>query len=163
MKGLFLTDEPKRMTQYILLMTLLSLIPSLLLSAAVSMSGLFDQVGPDMERIDPHAPALLVFFSFAVVSPVIETLLMSLLFLLLSLFIKRRLTLAITSTIIWALLHSLLSPAWGLIVWWPFFIFSCAYLTWRKKSWAKAIWVTACIHALQNIIPSLAIIMTLKR
>ena len=161
MHGLFLTDEPKSMTKYIFLMALISLIPSLVLAVAISAMGLSDQAGPDIQKMDPNTPALFIFFSFAIVSPVIETLLMSFIFFLLALFIKSRLKLAILSTIIWAILHSLISPAWGLIIWWPFFVFSCAYLTWRKQSWLKAIWVTACIHALQNLLPSIVIIMML--
>ncbi|MHC4524607.1 MAG: CPBP family glutamic-type intramembrane protease [Planctomycetota bacterium] len=158
MKGLFLTDEPLKMKKYIFLMALISLIPSLLLSALLSVSGLFEDIGPDF---DPRTPAFVLFLLVAVASPIIETLFMSFIIFVLSFFIKSRLPLAILSTIIWACLHSLQSPAWGLVVWWPFFIFSCAYLTWRKMSWCKAMWVTICIHALQNFIPSIALIISL--
>jgi membrane protease YdiL (CAAX protease family) len=157
MKGLLLTDEPLSMKKYIFLMALLSLIPSILLAFAVT--GLFAQAGPQFEDLDPRVPVLFVFIVIVVFSPVTETLLMSLFFFILSFFIKSRLIQAIVSAILWAVLHSTLSPAWGLVVWWPFFVMSCAYLTWRKKSWIKAVWVTACIHALQNFLPSLAIIL----
>ena len=57
----------------------------------------------------------------------------------------------------WAGLHSLASPGWGLVVCWPFFVFSCAYLSWRPRSWLHGVWVASCIHALQNLLPGLAI------
>jgi len=159
MKGLFLTDRPLRMKKYILLMALTSLIPSLLLSVVVTSCGVND-VGPEF---DPRIPAGLTVLGIAVISPIIETLLMSLIFLILSFFIRSGLTLAIISAILWGLLHSLLAPAWGLIVWWPFFVFSCAYLTWRKQSWLKAVWVTTCIHFLQNLIPSIVILIAMQQ
>ncbi len=160
MKGLFLTDDPTSMTKYIFVMALIGLIPSLALAFLVSGLG-FDEVGPDIKNIDAHTPVFIIFLSFAIISPIIETLLMSFIFFILSFFTKSKLTLTIVSTIIWAILHSLLSPAWGLIIGWPFFVFSCAYLTWRTKSWGKAIWVTACIHMLQNLLPSIAILFSL--
>lgn len=49
----------------------------------------------------------------------------------------------------------------GLVVFWPFFVFSCSYLAWREKSWWHAVWVTFCIHAFQNVLPTIAIVSTL--
>lgn len=158
MKGLFLTDEPLPMKKYIFIMALVGLVPSVLMSILVTASGLFGQVGPE---IDPNMPVPAIVFSFLILSPIFETLLMSLLFLILSLFIKSKPKLAIASAILWALLHSLASPPWGLIIIWPFYVFSCAYLTWRSQSWFKAFWVTACIHFLQNLLPSIAVILAL--
>ena len=158
MKGLFLTDEPVPMKKYIFLMAIISLIPSIMLGTLVTMSGLFDQVGPNLET---DMPVLEIVIGIMIISPIIETLMMSFLFFLLSFFVKSKLKLAIISAILWAGLHSLFSPGWGLIVWWPFFVFSCAYLTWRNNSWLKAIWVTTCIHFLQNLIPSIVMLFTM--
>ena len=158
MKGLFLTDEPVSMKKYIFIMALIGLVPSLLISILITASGLFGQVGPD---INPNMPVGAIVFSFSILSPILETLMMSLFFLILSLFIKSKPKLAVASAVLWALLHSLVSPPWGLIIVWPFYVFSCAYLTWRSKSWLKAIWVTACIHFLQNLLPSIAIMFAM--
>jgi len=159
MKGLFLTDTPAGMKKYIFLMALICLIPSLLLSSVLTVCNGGEQISPE---IDPHVPVLVIVLGFTVVSPILETLLMSLIFFILSFFVKSELTLAIISAVLWGILHSLLAPAWGLVVCWPFFIFSCAYLTWRKQSWLKAVWVTACIHFLQNLLPSIAVVIMLQ-
>jgi hypothetical protein len=98
---------------------------------------------------------MFLIVSVIFICPVLETLLMSLIFWILSFFTKRKLNLAITSAIIWAGLHSFAAPAWGLGVLWPFFVFSCSYLAWREKAWWRAIWVTACIHMFQNFLPGL--------
>ena len=107
--------------------------------------------------------AVVTFLLVVVVSPIVETLLMALAIKLMSLIVRRKLALAVLSAILWALLHSLASPAWGLIVCWPFFVFSCAFLAWRPKSWLNAVWVALCIHALQNLLPGLAILVYLIR
>ena len=70
---------------------------------------------------------------------------------------RKKYILALLNALFWAILHSLMAPAWGLGVLWPFFIFSCAYLAWRQKSWWRAVWVVACIHAFQNALPGLAV------
>lgn len=159
MKGLFLTDEPLPMKRYIFVMALISLIPSILLGILVGATGLFEQIGPDIETY--KGSVFEIFFVMVIISPIVETLFMSLFFFILSFFITSERMLVVISAIFWASLHSLLSPGWGLIVWWPFVVFSCAYLTWRNKSWLQAIWVTTCIHALQNLIPSIAILFML--
>jgi hypothetical protein len=161
MKGLFLTDQPLAMKKYIFRMALFAFIPSVLLSSLLYATGLFEQIGPDFESQSSHTSALAMAFGIAVISPIVETLVMSLIFFLLAFLFKSRLMLAILSAVLWASLHSLLSPAWGLVVWWPFFVFSCAYLTWRKQSWLKAVWTTCCIHVLQNLIPSILIFIML--
>ncbi|MCE5187316.1 MAG: hypothetical protein LLF76_14450 [Planctomycetaceae bacterium] len=158
MKGLFLTDHPLPMKKYILIMACIAFVPSVLLSSLLYATGLFEQIGPDFESQSSHTPALAMAFGIAVISPIVETLIMSLFLFLLSLLIKSGVKLAIASAILWASLHSLLSPAWGLVVWWPFFVFSCGYLTWRKQSWLKAVWVTTCLHFLQNLLPSIMIL-----
>jgi len=73
----------------------------------------------------------------------------------LSFITKRKALLALMSALLWAGAHSLAAAAWGLVVIWPFFIFSCSYLTWREKSWRHAIFVTFCVHAFQNFLPGI--------
>jgi hypothetical protein len=51
---------------------------------------------------------------------------------------------------LWGVAHSLAAPLWGLIVWWPFLIFSIALLTWRERGLLPAIAVVTTIHGLQN-------------
>jgi hypothetical protein len=77
---------------------------------------------------------------------------------MLSFITKRKFWLAIMSAVVWAIFHSLAAPAWGLGVIWPFFIFSCCYLSWREKSFWHAILVTSSVHAFQNILPAIVIV-----
>jgi hypothetical protein len=70
-------------------------------------------------------------------------------------FIKR----ALAAGVIWGILHSIQAPAWGLVVWWPFFIFSCAYLAWRRVSWVYAFLAAALLHFIQNLLPAIAVVV----
>ena len=161
-KGLFLTDEPRPMWKYILWMAPIGFVPSVVLGALGASVGLVsDSTGLDAKDFQ-GVPILGVVFLILIVSPVVETLLMSPILFLISRATKKKLTIAIVSALIWGVFHGLASPVWGLVVLWPFFVFSCAYLTWRPKSWVKAIWVTCCIHMLQNTLPALAFVVLLS-
>ena len=91
------------------------------------------------------------FFGSVVLSPAIETLLMIPVFGVLKGFINSKLGLVFLSALIWALLHSLANPIWGLSVFWAFVVYSSAFLAWSEKSATKAFWVTFAIHALNNL------------
>ncbi|OHB74127.1 MAG: hypothetical protein A2Z25_19805 [Planctomycetes bacterium RBG_16_55_9] len=95
-----------------------------------------------------------------VVGPPIETLLMGPVLHILSFVTKRSIPLAAMSAFVWACLHSIAAPAWGLGVIWPFFVFSCSYLAWRRRGWWRAIFVTSCVHAFQNLLPAIATVAT---
>jgi hypothetical protein len=162
MRGLFLASEPLPMRSYIFRMALMSIIPSLIVAGLVVASGAFSEVGPRFEKPQFGSPipvAVMTFLLLVVFSPVVETLLMSFGIGLMSLFTKGKVSLAILSAILWALVHSLASPGWGLIVCWPFFVFSCAYLAWRPQSWFRGVWVALSIHALQNLLPGLLVLI----
>ena len=104
----------------------------------------------------------LVVFAIVVVAPVIETLIMALalevlIFLLARL--KQPQWFAIPlSALGWAIAHSLQAPAWGLVIWWPFLIFSALYMAWRKRSYAWALAIPMAVHALNNAIPALLLL-----
>ena len=61
----------------------------------------------------------------------------------------------VLSSVGWGIAHSLQAPAWGLVIWWPFLIFSTLYVTWRQRSVWAAIGIVFCVHALQNLGPAL--------
>ena len=84
-----------------------------------------------------------------------ETLLMVPVLWMLSFPTKREVPLAVMSACAWAVLHSLLAPAWGLGVIWPFSVFSCSYVHWRRRSFWRAILVTSCVHSLKNLVPNI--------
>lgn len=142
--------------KYVLRMWLIGFVPSVILAIVLSATGvLTEESGPDLSG-DLH-PAVM-FFAIVVVSPVLETLAMGVVLKLLSLLTRRRYALAVMSCMVWAGLHSLASPLWGLTIVWPFFIFSCSYIAWRRRSWLHAVMVTCVIHLLQNLLPGILLL-----
>ena len=151
-----LFDNQISMWKYVLRTGLISLIPSLIISMILGLTGVMtEETGPEFE-----GSAIGLFIGLVIIGPPLETLLMGGLFRILSFITKRPVRLAIISAIIWAGVHSLLAPAWGLGVIWPFFVFSCSYLGWRRCSWRRAILVTSCVHAFQNTLPAIMVIAT---
>jgi hypothetical protein len=145
------------MWKYVLRTGLISLIPSLIITTILGLSGVItEETGPEFK-----GPALGLLIGMVLISPPLETLLMGGGLWILSFITKRPVRLAVISAFIWAGVHSLFAPAWGLGVIWPFFVFSCSYLGWRRRSWRRAILVTSCVHAFQNILPAIAVIATL--
>lgn len=153
----FLFSNRISMHRYILCAGLMSLIPSLIIAAVLATLGVLnEETGPDFT-----GPAVLLLLAVIVVGPAIETLLMGPVLWVLSHITKRQIWLAVTSALVWAGLHSLAAPPWGLVVFWSFFVFSCSYIAWRQRAWWRAIWVTACIHAFQNFLPALVMVFSL--
>jgi hypothetical protein len=152
-----LFDNQISMWKYILRTGLISLVPSLVIVLILGLTGIItEESGPEFK-----GPVLGLLIGMVVISPPIETLLMGGGLWILSFITKRQVRLAVFSAFVWAGVHSLIAPAWGLGVVWPFFVFSCSYLSWRKRSWWHAILVTSCVHAFQNILPTIATIATL--
>ena len=57
----------------------------------------------------------------------------------------------------WAVFHSLEVPIWGLVVWWPFLVFSTLFVTWQRRSLFAAFLMPAIVHALNNLLPALSV------
>ena len=89
-------------------------------------------------------------------SPVVETLIMGTVLLVLLRFLPEWVAI-IVSAIGWGIAHSMLSPTWGMAVWWPFLILSTLFVAWRKRSLFLAFLLPICAHALQNLLPGLLI------
>ena len=152
-----LFDNQISMWKYILRTGLISLVPSLIIVMILALTGVItEESGPEFE-----GSAIFLFFSIVIIGPPLETLLMCGVLWILSFITKRQVLLAVLSAFVWAVVHSLSAPTWGLGVIWPFFVFSCSYLNWRRRSWWRAILVTSCVHSFQNILPSIAAIAIL--
>jgi len=144
------------MWKYVLRTGLISLVPSLIIAMILGLTGVVtEEMGPEFK-----GPAIGLLIGLVIISPLLETLLMGGGLWILSFITKRPVRLAVISAFIWAVVHSLIAPAWGLVVIWPFFVFSCSYLGWRRHSWWRAILITSCVHAFQNILPAIAAIAT---
>ena len=95
-------------------------------------------------------------FMLVVFAPIVETLVMGAVLLFLTAVFRRELA-VVLSALGWAAAHSAMAPTWGLVIWWPFLIFSILFVTWRQRSLAMAFAVPAAAHALQNSVPALVI------
>ncbi|MGP7796179.1 hypothetical protein [Sphingomonas sp. CLY1604] len=112
-----------------------------------------DHAGPDLG--DTSAPVKL--FLIALFSPVIETLVMAAILAVL-LRLLGAWQAVVASAAIWGVLHSLASPWWGAVIWWPFLIFSTLYVTWRRRGFWRAAALVAAVHILQNVFPAILIV-----
>lgn len=108
-----------------------------------------------LRRLSPGWLLFQVLFA----APVLETLLMAALLLGLTRVVRRRRWVVLASAGIWAGLHGLSAVVWGLCVFWAFAVFSCAFLAWRQRSRAHALLVPAAIHALNNAVASIGLLL----
>jgi membrane protease YdiL (CAAX protease family) len=97
--------------------------------------------------------AFLLLFAFA---PFVETLIMAALLTVLARFMSPTFAVLISAAL-WGIAHSLQAAVWGLVIWWPFVIFSTLYMVWRERSVVAALGVATATHALQNLLPALKI------
>jgi hypothetical protein len=95
-------------------------------------------------------------FALVIFSPVVETLIMGTILLLLVRLLPPTAAILI-SAIGWGIVHSSVAPIWGLVIWWPFLVFSTLFVTWRERSLGLAFGIPICVHALQNLLPALLI------
>jgi hypothetical protein len=151
-----LFDNRISMRKYVLRAGLISFLPSMMIAVVLAAAGIMTEEGGPTFEGNP----LFVLPMIVLIGPPIETLLMVPILWILSFFTKREVPLAAMSACVWAGLHSLLAPAWGLGVIWPFFVFSCSYLTWRRRAFWRAILVTSCVHSLQNLLPGIIAVAT---
>lgn len=132
---------------------LLSIGGSLLLGVAIAF------IAPDAEAPDlGGAPAIFVLIGVAILSPLAESLIMG---GFIDLLMKRLRAwqAVLVSAATWGVLHSLMTPTWGLAIWWPFLIFSTIFVTWRPRGFWVAVLMAAIVHGLQNLFPAIAIVM----
>jgi hypothetical protein len=149
----FIADTERNKALYVLKAWLLTLLPSMAL-AVIAGSLVGNESGP---KFDASGPVLL--FLLVVFAPVVETLIMVLPLLLLNRLFGPTAA-VILNALGWGIAHSMEAPAWGLIIWWPFFVFSTIVLVWRKKSLATGMLLVMCIHAMQNAGPALLMLAT---
>ena len=142
--------EPRRASRAILIGWLLSLGGSLLL-ATVSRSLAPELPAPQFAMKGPVAFLLLVAFA-----PMVETLIMAGILSLLLRFLPPA-TAILASALGWGAAHSAQAIGWGLVIWWPFLIFSTLYVVWRQRGFWIAVAIVTATHALQNLGPGLLV------
>ena len=111
-----------------------------------------DNTGPDFGDVSAATKLILI----ALFSPIVETMIMAgVLSVLLRLLAPWQAVVA--SALLWGIAHSLSSPWWGVVIWWPFLIFSTLYVTWRPHGFWRAAALVAAVHILQNLFPAILI------
>lgn len=150
-------NEHHNIATYILKTVGLTLIGALLIGVGVSAL-MPDATQPDVG--DVTVQPWLVFFGVVVLSPILETLMMWPIIagLRWALRGKSVYLIAVLSAGVWAGMHSLAAPIWGLVIFWPFVMFSLSFLNWQKRSIWLALGITMACHALHNSVPFLAML-----
>ena len=129
---------------------------ALTLAGSLALSSLANLFAPSLATPDFPKRGLTVFLLLFLFAPLVETLVMAIVLTVLARFLTP--TLAVfASAALWGVAHSLQAAAWGLVIWWPFVIFSTLYMVWRERSVAAGIGVAAATHALQNLLPALMV------
>lgn len=153
----FLLNPRISLWRYCLCIFPIALFPSVVLYAIAFE--IFTATGFNTELIKAPArtSSLGEFFGSVVFAPLSETWLLG---LTLSLFVKmtpRPVVTATAAAFLWGVLHGLVGWLWFFGTVWSFFIFSCAFLAWRKHSYQQAFIAAAIPHALINLSAMLSI------
>ena len=154
----FITDPEQGVFKYLVKSYLLAFIPVQVLALFISFMNI-DGSNSDDYLLDQSEQILEIVAGFVFIAPIIETILMALFITAISLIIKNVYTVSFITALIAGLIHSLFIPFWGIHIFWPFFIFSMAFLTWRRISFIKGFLMANAIHLLYNIVPTIAIIL----
>lgn len=125
---------------------------------SIALAGILHFVAPNAQGPEFPVTGPLAIFLLVIFSPALETLLMAGALALFLRFMSPRWA-VLASAAGWGAAHSIAAPVWGLIIWWPFLIFSTLYVTWRQHSFGLALAVPMITHALQNL-PSAILIAT---
>ncbi len=129
----------------------LTAFPASLLLAIVAAALLPQARQPQFDVSGAGAMVALVLFS-----PVVETLIMGAILLVLERIVPAAAAVA-ASAVGWGIAHSMVAPIWGMVIWWPFLVFSTLFVTWRSRSLPLAFAIPMSVHALQNLIPALLV------
>ena len=100
--------------------------------------------------VDAEYLYIQIFF-LVILAPLIENIF---LVFIIELLVKNKRSQSLISLISAAALsgiHSLFSPTWGVVVFWPFYIFGAAYIGGRDLGKKRAYFLSVLIHGIQNI------------
>ena len=142
--------EPRRAWLAILIGWALSI------AGSVALAVLSKLVAPTLPAPEFPMKGMVAFLMLVVIAPFLETLIMA---GFLSLFLRFMPPVAavVLSAAGWAIAHSTQALGWGLVIWWPFLIFSTLYVVWRQRGLWAGVGVAATTHSLQNLAPGLMV------
>ena len=134
--------------RYVVSAYLVAVIPSMMSSAVLHLSGL-----PAQNKIITADVSVWVdFIGVTLFAPIVETLLMFPIIGILRIFTNKIGWLSFCSAITWALLHSALHLIWGLTTFWTFFVLSFSFLLWERRGKRWAFIIPATIHIFNNAV-----------
>ena len=136
--------EPTRPLLALAVAWILTFPLSLVLAKTVSL------IFPGAQTPEFNVSGGLSLFLLVIFAPVLETLIMGGVLLVLLRLFSAPIAVLISSAG-WGVAHSLGAPTWGLVIWWPFLIFSTLFVTWRQRSLALAFAMPMLAHALHNL------------
>jgi hypothetical protein len=145
--------EPRRPIVTILIAWLLSIGGSLLIASLISLA-VTNAEAPDFNWLT--GKGFLSVFVLSIFTPLLETLILAAITSVLLRFLKPQHAI-LASSLGWALAHSFQAPIWGLVIFWPFIIFTTLYVVWKRRSLWWGILMPWVVHALQNLFPAIAI------
>ena len=120
---------------------------------SIAISALAALLMPEAAKPEFGVSGVLAIFALVIFSPVVETLMMGAVLLVLLRLLPPAAAILV-SAIGWGIAHSSIAPIWGLVIWWPFLVFSTLFVTWRRRSLWLAFALPMCVHAMQNLIPA---------
>ena len=151
---LFNTEMP--LWRYILVLLPLIMIPAMAMINAVRFG--LEFAGVDLTRFSPPpvSSSATGAFGSIIFAPFIETYLLAVLITILSSFIPNRIHVVVVSGLMWGAFHAVFGLLWFFGAAWAFFMFSCAFIAWRQKSFKHAYFAAFVPHVLNNAIVILA-------
>ncbi len=144
-------DAGEPLYLYVLRVALVNVVLSCLLAAFVQLCRMDLSDPPFSATYSPLRKAATAFL-ILIISPIVETYIMVRLIRLAGLIFDGRLIGSIVSAIVFAMLHSMLRPAWGIVVFPAFLSMSFSYFTLANRfGGKKAVLSVAAMHSLQNV------------
>ena len=129
------------------------------MAGSLALSALSAFILPDLATPQfPKVSAGLLLFMLVFFAPFVETLIMA---AAIEVMLRLRIpppAAIVLSSLGWGVAHSLQAAAWGLVIWWPFLIFSALYVTWSRRSAWAGVGIVFVVHALQNLGPALLLL-----
>ena len=108
----------------------------LTLAGAALIAWILSAILPRMEQPDFgffRGKGWLTIFALAVMTPLVETVILAATSSALLRFVRPE-SAIVLSSLGWAIAHSYQAPLWGLVIFWPFIIFTTLYVVWRQIS-----------------------------
>lgn len=140
-------DDRPAVARYVVRAFLYSFVPALSVAAILNhlVPGIFELATPY------RSGTPLDSFAVVMLAPLVETALMFPIIAILQRLLGTKWLIVALSATLWALLHGLVNVGWGLITFWPFVVFSSAFLAWRRHGIWPTFAITASIHILHNL------------